>query len=270
MNNIIINALIAGVGVGLITGILGCFTIWKRMAYFGDSLSHSALLGIAIGLLIGINSDISIIIVAIFFAILLTFLQNKKILSTDVLLGILAHSGLAAGMVLMSFLGYKDFDLHEFLFGDILKVSLQGIILIYIGVIIIYTVIICNWNKLLILIINRDIAESQGVSYFLYQLILMSLMAISVSVSVKIVGILLISSLLIIPAATAKQLARSPQEMCLISIIVSTLSISLGIVLSYNFKMESGPVIVINALIYFILVAVVKQYFYKKDFYQDE
>ena len=140
MDNFIIYAIIAAIGISCITGLLGCFVVWKRMAYFGDSLAHSALLGIAIGYLFSININIGILFIAIIFSILLTYLQHKYILSTDTILGILAHGGIAIGMVMLSLSNYPNFDLHQFLFGDILTISLSEIYYIYFSLICIYAI----------------------------------------------------------------------------------------------------------------------------------
>jgi zinc transport system permease protein len=254
MDNFIINAILAGVGVSLITGLLGCFVVWRKMAYFGDSLSHSALLGIVLGLMAGISASLGIIVVASCFAILLTYLQNKQILSTDTLLGILAHGSLATAMILISFLDNQHFDLHALLFGDILTVTKEEIYLIYTSCLIVYAVILINWQKLVLLTISVDLAGSRGINCFLMQLVFIFLMTITVAVAIKIIGVLLITSMLIIPSATARQLAKSPNQMAVISVFFGVAAVIFGILLSYYLDTPSGPSIVFASVINFILV----------------
>ncbi|MDA9817946.1 metal ABC transporter permease [Flavobacteriaceae bacterium] len=257
MDEIIIKAICAGVGISLITGLLGCFVVWKKMSYFGDSIAHCSLLGIALGLVFSINANISILIVATIFAILLTYLQHKGGLSTDTLLGIFSHGGLAAGMILISFVSNQEhFDLHEFLFGDILKVNMMEIYYIYIVCAIIFGFMHFYWKKLIILTINTDLAEAQGIKKFKYQLILVFLMMLTVVVSIKIVGLLLVTSMFIIPSATARSISNSPSSMAILSILIAIISVISGILASYYLHSPSGPSIVISAIGIFIIIAI--------------
>ena len=260
MDNILINSIIAGFGISIIAAILGCFVIWRKMAYFGDSLAHSTLLGIAFGILIGISSNITIIGVAIAFAILLTYLQNKNILSTDALLGILAHSSLALGILIISILEKQDhiehehnhIDVHSLLVGDISSITMHQNIFIYL---VLFTVLILtyfNWSKLLFITIDKDLAKANGINSFKTQLIFMLMMVLVVASAVKIIGVLLISSLLIIPAATARQIAKSPPQMIFLAIIFAVFSTILGIFLANIFQLPSGPSVVAVATFIFI------------------
>ncbi len=259
MDEIIIKALFAGIGLSFITGVLGSFVIWKKMSYFGDSLSHSALLGVAVGFLINIDIHISILLTAILFAILLSYLQSKKILETDNLLGILAHGGLAIGLILMSFVDKgEDFELHHFLFGDIFVLKLKEIYYIYIVLLIIYFLIWTKWHKLLLITISRDLAESYNISYFKHQLLFVFLIAITVSVTVKIVGIFLITSMLIVPPACARYLAKSPLQMSVFAVIISIISVILGILFAHNYQLPSGPSIIVIAISIFTIITIAK------------
>ena len=212
----LVNAILAGFAVAVITGVMGCFVVWRRMAYFGDSLAHSALLGVALGFAVGIAVNIGIILICSVFALLLLWLQQKKVLATDTLLGILAHSALSLGMVTISVMGQR-IDLHSILFGDILTVTRPELWWIYIGGAIVIIMLLMNWSSLVLMTLQEDLAQAEGIRVFLCNLLLMFLMTLVVAVSIRSVGILLISSLLIIPAATARQLARSPEGMAIIA-----------------------------------------------------
>ncbi|MCF8466943.1 MAG: metal ABC transporter permease [Sneathiella sp.] len=253
----ILRALAAGIGVALIAGPLGCFVVWRRMAYFGDSLAHSALLGIALGLLYGININLGTVIVCTLFALLLVWLQHRRVLATDTLLGILAHAALSIGMVALSFLDNARFDLYSYLFGDILTVRFSDLYWIYGGGMVVIGLLVLNWSSLTLMTIHEDLARAEGVNTVWSNILLMLLMTIVVAVSIRIVGILLITSMLIIPAATARQLVTSPENMAIWAAILGLLAVLGGISGSIEFDTPSGPSIVTAAAVMFALFSVI-------------
>ena len=261
----VLRALAAGIGVAIIAGAIGCFVVWRRMAYFGDSLAHSALLGIALGLATGLGTNIATIIVCFAFALLLLWLQQKKVLATDTLLGILAHSALSIGIIVISTLEQR-IDLHAYLFGDILTVGVEELWWIYIGGAIVLILLLLNWESLVLMTIDEDLAIADNVRVFLMHLLLMLLMTIVVAVSIRVVGILLITSMLIIPAATAKQLARSPEAMAVTTAILGMIAVVVGIYASIQFDTPSSPSIVATATVLFIVLFSVSSYAKKKLF----
>ncbi len=259
----LVNAILAGFAVAVITGVMGCFVVWRRMAYFGDSLAHSALLGVALGFAVGVAVNIGIILICSVFALLLLWLQQKKVLATDTLLGILAHSALSLGMVTISVMGQR-IDLHSILFGDILTVTRPELWWIYIGGAIVIIMLLMNWSSLVLMTLQEDLAQAEGIRVFLCNLLLMFLMTLVVAVSIRSVGILLISSLLIIPAATARQLARSPEGMAIIASFFGVTSVGLGIYFSFALDTPSGPTIVASAASLFTLLTIYLQVIKKK------
>jgi zinc transport system permease protein len=180
LEQFILRAIAAGVGVAIITGVIGCFVVWRRMAYFGDSLAHSALLGIALGLATGISANLGTIIVCSAFALLLLWMQQKKVLATDTLLGILAHAALSVGMVTISVLKQRV-DLHAYLFGDILTITQPELWWIYIGGAVVLILLLLNWSSLVLMTIHEDLAAAENVRTFLMHLLLMLLMTIVVA-----------------------------------------------------------------------------------------
>jgi len=259
----LINAILAGVAVAVITGVMGCFVVWRRMAYFGDSLAHSGLLGVALGFALGIAVNVGIILICSVFALLLLWLQHKEVLATDTLLGILAHSALALGMVTISVMG-RRIDLHSILFGDILTVTRPELWWIYIGGAIVIIMLLMNWSSLVLMTLQEDLAQAEGINVFLYNLLLMFLMTLVVAVSIRSIGILLVSSLLIIPAATARQITVSPEGMAVLSSFLGVTSVALGIYFSFAFDIPSGPSIVVAAAALFIFVTIYCQTIRKK------
>ncbi len=252
----VLRALAAGLGVALMSGVVGCFVIWRRMAYFGDSLSHSALLGVALGIATGIGINIGILIVCIGFSLALLWLQQRDFLTTDTLLGILAHAALSIGVVTLSLLSHAV-DLHGYLFGDILTVTASDLWWIYAAAGMVLLLSWINWPSMVLITIHRDLAVAEGVNAFWMQVLFMLLMTLVVAVSFSIVGILLITSMLIIPAAAGRQLARSPEAMVGMAILLGMLSVVLGLWFALAFDTPFGPTIVMLSAALFVLVYVV-------------
>ncbi len=240
----IIKALAAGIGVAIVAGPLGCFVVWRKMAYFGDSLAHSALLGIVLGLVFGISLNLSTLLVCSFFAIALVWLQHKHILANDTLLGILAHAALSIGLVALSFVDNPRFDLHSYLFGNILTVQTSDLYWIYAGGLVTLSILVSQWPALILLSIDTDLAKAEGVNTFWQNLVLMAMMTLVVAISLRIVGILLITSMLIIPAATAQQWARSPIMMAVLASLIGVVAVVGGLIASAYIDTPSGPSIV--------------------------
>jgi zinc transport system permease protein len=254
MDDFILRALIAGILIATVVGPLGCFVVWRRMAYFGDSLSHSALLGIALGLLTGLGATFGTLAICFSFAALLLWLQNKRILATDTLLGILAHSALSSGIVAMSFVHHARVDLYAYLFGDILTVTTQDIYVIGAGSALVLTCLLIYWVPLLMMTIHEDLAKAEGVHTYRQQMILIGLMTLIVAISIRMVGIMLITSLLIIPAACARQIARSPEGMAITAAIIGIVSVALGICASLQWNTPTGPSMVCSSALLFVCV----------------
>lgn len=253
LDDFFVRALVAGVGLAVIVGPLGCFVVWRRMAYFGDTMAHSALLGVALSFLFEISMTLGVFAVAALVSLLLVFLQKKKTLPTDALLGILSHSTLAIGLVMVSFMAWLRLDLMGYLFGDILAVSRGDIVLIYGGGCLILAALMLTWRPLLAASVSEELAEVEGLSPQRSKLTFMLLMAGVVAIAIKIVGILLVTSLLIIPAATARRFAPSPEWMALSASVIGALAVVGGLYLSLYYDTPSGPSVVVSAMLLFVL-----------------
>jgi zinc transport system permease protein len=256
IDDFLIKALIGGIGVALAAGPLGSFIVWKRMAFFGDALAHSALLGVALGFALGINQLFGVVLIAALFSFIIVSLQKQRSYSSDTLLGIMAHSSLALGLVVVSFIDKVRVDLMSFLFGDILAISTNDIIFIYIGAGVSIAMLYMMWRPLLLSTLNQDLAKVEGVNVDLVRLKFMLLVSLLVALSIKIVGIMLVTSLLIIPAATARKFSHTPERMAVVAAIIGCLSVVCGLFLSLHFDTPSGPSIVVSALGLFIVASV--------------
>ena len=246
-------ALVAGIGVALIAGPLGCFIVWRRLAYFGDTLSHAALLGIALAFLFEVNITLAVFSVSACISIALLLLQRHATLSSDALLGLLSHSALALGLVVLAFMTWVRIDLMGFLFGDILAVSKADIAVIGIGGAIVLAVLLTIWRPLFAATVNHELAEAEGMNPNRANIIFMLLMAAVIAISMKIVGVLLITAMLIIPAATARRLSSSPEQMALLAAGIGALSVVGGLFGSLEWDTPAGPSIVVGALVMFVL-----------------
>ena len=244
-------ALIGGIGVALLAGPLGCFMVWRRLAYFGDTLSHSALLGVALALLLELNITFTVFIVSVAVAMLLLLLNRQARLSSDALLGLLAHATLAVGLVVLAFMTWVRVDLMGFLFGDILAINARDIITIWFGGLAVLTALAVIWKPLFAATVSYEIAVAEGLKPARANFVLMILMAAVIAVSMKIVGVLLITALLIIPAATARRFAITPEMMALVASMIGAASVWIGLEGSLQFDTPAGPSIVVAALLGF-------------------
>ena len=248
-----IRSLVAGLGVAIVTGPLGCFVVWRRLSYFGDTLAHSALLGVTMAYSLQFNIALSVFIISSIIALILIQLQKKTNLPGDALLGLLAHSSLAVGLVVVGFLTFIRFDIMGLLFGDILAVTLNDIIIIWFGGALILIILKLIWRPLFASTVNYELAEAEGLNPDRAKAIFTILMAAIIAISIKMVGLLLITGMLIIPAAMARNISDSPIKMVIFSIIGGVLSVIIGLFTSLEFNTSSGSSIIAAALFLFIL-----------------
>lgn len=251
IDQFLINAFIGGIAIAAIAGLLGCFVLWKNMAYFGDALSHSALLGVTIGILFNINLTIAVIAISAIFALAFSF--NKIKYSSDTTLGILSYSALSLAVILASY-SKVNIDLMSYLFGDILAINLQDIYYLILCAIIIGIWFYYNWSKLVLLSISSELLKSEGTNAQGLKLGFSLILALFIAISFKIVGILLITAMLIIPAASALAISRSPLQMVIYAIIIGCISVIIGIKLAVNLDIPTGPSVILSSLSLFLLL----------------
>lgn len=247
MDDFVLRAFLGGLGIALIAGPLGALVVWRRMAFFGDALSHSALLGVSLGFVLGINISFGIALVCLAVALLLVLLQERLRLASDTLLGIFAHSTLSIGLVAIAFMEGVRVDLMGYLFGDILAVSPGDLLWIYGGGVLVLGTLVTLWRPLLAVTIHEDLARVEGVPVERMRLAFVLLIAITIAAAMKIVGVLLITSLLIIPAATARRFARTPEQMASIAALIGAAAVAAGLYASLYFDTPSGPSVVVAA-----------------------
>ncbi|EKK9986583.1 zinc ABC transporter permease subunit ZnuB [Vibrio vulnificus] len=253
MIEFLLPALLAGLGIALIAGPLGSFVVWRKMAYFGDTLAHASLMGLALGFLLDVNLYLALIVCCLALAVILVTLQKQQLVASDTLLGILAHSALSIGLVAVSFLDNVRVDLMSYLFGDLLAVSPQDLLFIYAGVAAVGATLYLFWRPLLSTTVNEELAAVEGTNIDLIRLILMLMVGIVIAVGMKFVGALIMTSLLIIPAAAARRFAQSPEQMAGFASLIGILAVLGGLTLSWHFDTPAGPSVVISATAIFML-----------------
>lgn len=259
MDEFIIRALLAGFLVVLVSGPLGCVVVWRRMAYFGDALSHSALLGTVLALMMNIDPLFGVLLMGFLVSSLLVIWQRKKELSSDSLLGILAHGSLAAGIVAIAFMQNAGLrvDLMAYLFGDILAVSWTDLAWMLAVVLFVLIAMQRLWTPLLSMTVHEELARSEGVPVDRIRFIFMLLMAMVIAVAIQVVGVLLITALLIVPAASARRFVHSPEAMLGLAILFGAVSVTGGVFASMEWDSPTGPSIVLVAVLIFFVSRVV-------------
>lgn len=253
LDDFVVRALVAGIGVALVAGPLGCFIVWRRMAFFGATMSHAALLGVSLAFLLNINVTLGIIGACAVTAIVLLSLTRLQVLPTDALLGLLAHAALALGLVAISFQDTLRIDLMGLLFGDILSVSRGDLAWILGGGAAALGVLALIWRPLLSATVHEELAMVEGVRVRLTHAVFVLVMAVVVAIAMKIVGLLLIISMLLIPPAVAHRFARTPEVMAALAALVGVVSVVGGIEASLAWDTPAGPSIVTAATILFVV-----------------
>jgi len=246
-------ALLGALGIALMAGPFGAFMVWRRLAYFGDTLAHSGLLGVTLALILHINVSVGICAVALCVALLLLGLQSRWLLASDTVLGLLSHALLALGLLLLAVFEAIQVDVLGFLYGDILAIGMQDLATIYGGGGLALLLLMRLWPSLLQITVHRELAEVEGVRVHHIEAAYLLLLALIVAIAIKLVGILLITGLLLIPAAAARPWSKTPEQMALFSSMIGASAVIVGMVGSHYKDLPTGPLIVVVAALFFVL-----------------
>ncbi|MEI8608518.1 zinc ABC transporter permease subunit ZnuB [Enterovibrio sp. Hal110] len=245
--------ILAGILIAAAVGPLGSFVVWRKMAYFGDTLAHASLLGLSLGFIFQVNLNVALVASCLLIAMLLVGLQRKSSVSTDTLLGIIAHTSLSLGLVSISLVDDLRVDLMGYLFGDLLSVSSTDLGWITLGCGLVTLTLIKMWRPLLAITVNEELARVDGYNVDRLRLVLMLMVGLVIAIAMKFVGALIITSLMIIPAATARRFSTSPEKMAILASVIGVLSVLGGISLSWFEDTPAGPSVVVFAgLLFFI------------------
>jgi zinc transport system permease protein len=261
VDELIIRALCAGLLLAAMLGPLGSFVVWRRMAYFGDTVAHSALLGVAFSLLVGevLPMHVSIFFVAILVAVLLARSSRDTRFSSDTMLGILSHGALALGLVLVAVNRDAYVDVNAYLFGDILAIDWADVAVLAGLMVVVSLTVVAYWRSWLMATIDPAIARTEGVNVARTNLVFTLLLAGVIAVAIKLTGMLLITALLVIPAATARSVATSPVQMAVFASIAGMLSVGTGLLTAFHFNTPTAPMMVVVAVVLFMFSRLVKR-----------
>lgn len=249
---------LVGIGIALISGPLGCFVIWRRMAFFGDTMAHSALLGLSMSYVLELNAIMGVFFSSLLIALLLLILQKSKLLSVDTLLGVLSHGALAGGLLATYLFLSLTYDLETVLLGNITFVSWQDTIIVNSITVVVLLILVFMWRNLITTTVNYEIAATDKKKPAITQLVFIILLALVVSVAIKIIGVLLITALLVIPAAAARFISKSPEIMVIVATIISVSGVVIGIIFSFSITAPTGPSIVMSSLIIFLILGFIR------------
>lgn len=253
LDDFFLRAILAGIGIALAAGPMGCFMVWRKMSYFGETMAHSALLGVALAFLFELNLTLCVILITTLIALLLAVLQRSRYFSNDTLLGILSHSALSIGLVTISLMVWLRINLSTYLFGDILAVTETDLWWIFGGSTLCLGLLSRLWHPLLATTVHEELASAEGINSQGVQIAYMVLLAFLIAIAMKVVGILLITSLLIIPAATARRFVHTPEQMAILAGLTGSGAVLAGLSGSLMFDTPSGPSIVVAATLLFTL-----------------
>lgn len=260
LDDFVVRACIAGIGLAFLTGPIGCILLWRRMAFFGDALGHSALLGVALAAILQVDIYLGIIAICLACASLLGMVPSRTRLTMDAWLAIVSYSALALGIIALSKAPHIRIDPSSYLFGDILMLDNQDIAWIYGCILIVVPFFLIQRKRLLLLTLDEELAKVAGVPTDRLRIFFMVILSMTVAVCLKTVGALLLPALLIIPAAAAGRLARSPEQMIILAVGVGILSVTSGLSSSIYFNTPSGPTIVVCCTCLFLLTHLVSKF----------
>ena len=252
LDDFLLRAVLAGIGVALVAGPLGCFVVWRRMAYFGDATAHAALIGVTLALATELPVVAGVALAALAMALTVS-LATGRTYAMDTMLGVAAHGALAAGLVALSLIPGVRVDLMGYLFGDILAVSRTDLVVIWAGGALILALLIWRWRALLLATLNADLAAAAGIVAARERLLLTVALALLVAVALKVVGALLITAMLIVPAAAARAFAPTPEAMALVAAGIGAAASAGGLAASFRLDSPAGPSIVVAAVVLLLL-----------------
>lgn len=258
LDDFFVRAMLAGIGIALAAGPLGCFVVWRRMAYFGDATAHAAVLGVALSIALSISLFAGVLITAIAMAVMVSSLSGR-VFAIDTLLGVAAHSALALGVVAIALTGQPSIDLESYLFGEILAVSRIDLLVIWGGAVLVLALLGWRWSALLTATLSMELAHAEAIRPRFEQMVLTLALAILVAVAIKVVGALLVTAMLIIPAATARPFARTPEVMAVMAAGLAVMAVVLGLNAAYAWDTPGGPTIVATAAFGFIGATVTRR-----------
>lgn len=249
---------IGGACLALLTGLLGCFMLWKRMVFYGDALAHTAFLAVAIALLSSLPILLMILVICLVSSIFLSISDRLSVLPIESWLGAISYGALACGLLFLSLNPNPKIDAQSILFGDLLAISLQDCMILIGGVVVVFGVVYMRWKDWILITISKDLAHSQGIHVSLNNFIFLIFLSMTVALGLKIVGALLVPALLILPASIARLWSRSAFQMVCVSCLIGLVSVIFGLGAAFQINTQpSATIILINVVLLILSVIVI-------------
>lgn len=245
MEPFLLRALAAAIGLAVVAAPLGCVVVWRRMAYFGETIAQASLIGVALALAFDVTPTAGIFLVALAVAGLIVAASRQKLVPLDSILGLMHHGALAAGVIATALLAGPSVDLVGYLFGDVFAVSWEDLAWVYGGGAIVLGSIVRLWPSLLRLAVHEELAAAEGVDRIRVGVAFTLLLSVAIAVAIKIIGILLIIAFLIVPVVAARSVSSAPERMAALAALIAAASSIAGIVLSTAYDIPGGPAIVL-------------------------
>ncbi|OJX12788.1 MAG: hypothetical protein BGO77_07920 [Caedibacter sp. 37-49] len=258
MSTFLVNAFAASSLFSFAAGPLGAMIIWRRLAFFGDTLSHGALLGMSLSLAFNFHPIMGIFFISVILAIFLGYSSNSPALASETRLAILSPGLLSLGMICFSLFKRVRFNLEGYLFGDILAVNIQDLVSLLLGEIVVLSFLIKQWKALINICISEDLAMVEGYNVARVRIMFLFILALFIALTVKIMGVLLMTALLILPAVLARNFSKTPERMALLAIGVGIIITIIGLCISNSYDISAAPAIVTTGVTLIILLEVLK------------
>ncbi len=260
LDDFLIRSLLAGVLMVLVAAPMGCLMVWQRLAFLADTLGHASVLGVALGLMMSLHPIVGVLIVIVVIMLIVSqSMGGKPVAMSESVLAIISHTGLAAGILLLSLSGAGNISLEAILFGDLLATSMSDLGFIALTVFILLFLLWQHWSSFVAVSVSPEIAQAEGIPVQKIQLILYLMIALLIAVMMKVMGVLLIGAMLVIPVNAARVFSRGPEQMLVISLFFGLMSLFSGMFMSWQYDLQTGPAIVVMAAVWLLLSLFIKK-----------
>ena len=247
LDDFLVRSVIAGVLMVSTAAPIGCLMVWQRLAFLSDTLGHAAVMGVGLGLLLQLPPMFGVLGVVLLIVVSLSQVTSFNNALSETTLAIISHTGLAAGLILIGLLPANTVSLEAILFGDLLAVTINDLVMILVTTLVLGGLLLLHWRSFVAVSVSREIAQAEGIEVRKVQLLMFLMIALLVAVMMKVMGVLLIAAMLVIPTSSARMLSSSPERMVLFSALFGFAALSGGIFSSFQFDWQTGPAIVLSA-----------------------
>ena len=264
-DDFLVRSVLAGLIMILIAAPMGCLIVWQRLAFLGDTLGHAAVLGVGIGLMLEVKPIFGVLLIVVLLVVSLSRVSSFNNALTETTLAIIAHTGLAGGIILLGFVSDRSINLEAILFGDLLAISLDDLKALFFTTLILLAGLVIHWRSFVALSVSREIAQAEGIEVKKTQFLMYTMIALLVAVMIKVMGVLLIAAMLVIPTTSARLFSRGPEQMVVLSGFFGLGALFGGLAGSFHLDWQTGPSIVVCATLLLLASLVVRRFLKSSD-----